>query len=145
MAVSGSLTAGSLFGHSRQYDEKVPSQLPKLKLKGPAAIFMLSKVSHEPEQCQKAVCTAWGVLGTCTGTGDGLHDPTVLLHKYDQRNYFCGPKVNLKSLQCGGGEGTPANLYESASKHCQSFSEYFTAFNTVHPPCTVIKVSFYSH
>lgn len=130
MAVSGSLAAESLFGHSRQYDEKEV----KMEVEGPAAIFMLSRLwqSVMNQSSVKRLCVLPGaVLGTCTGIGDGLHGPTVLLHKYDQRNYFCGTKGNLKTLQCGGGEGTPANPYGSARKHWQSFSEYFTAFNTM--------------
>lgn len=58
MAVSGSLGAGSFFGHSRQYDEKV-----KIEDEGACSHLYAEQavaVSHEPEQCQKAACAAWG-------------------------------------------------------------------------------------
>lgn len=104
----------------------------KLRMKGPAALFMLSRLWH-PAMSQSSVESQCilpeAVLETCTGTGHGLHGPTVLLHKYDQRNYFCGSKGSLKPLQ--GGDGAPTNLYGSASKHWQRFSEYFTAINTM--------------
>lgn len=62
MAVSGSPGAGSLFGHSRQYDEK------KVKIEDEGACSHLYAeqavaVSHEPEQCPKVVCAAWGWTG----------------------------------------------------------------------------------
>lgn len=92
----------------------------KLKMKGPAAIFMLSRlwqsVMNQSSVKRQRVLPGAG-LRTCTGIGDGFHRSALLLHEYDQRNYFCGPKVDLKPLQCGGREGTPANLYGSASKH----------------------------
>lgn len=119
-----------MFGHSRQYDEKEV----KIEDEGACSPLYAEQVlqSVMNQSGVKRLCVLPGAeRGTCTGLGDGLHGPAVLLRKYDQRNYFCGPKGNLKPLQWGGGEGTSANLYGSASKHWQIFSVYFSAFNTV--------------
>lgn len=80
VAVSGSLGAGSLFGLSSRMMRK------KLKLKGPAAIFRLSRLwqSVMNQSSVERQCVLPGaVLGTCTGVGDGLHGPALFLHKYD--------------------------------------------------------------
>lgn len=107
---------------------------PKSRMEGPAAVFVLSRlwqsVMRQSSVGRQCVLPRT-VLETCTDIGDGLHGPTVLLHKLNQRNYFYGPKGNLKPPQHGGGASTPANLYGSASKSWQSFSEDFTAFNTM--------------